>query len=53
MRYLHQWPLLTLLVAVAAGIVLLLWILLNFLHESRRARRGSEPLGSDRRDPRE
>jgi hypothetical protein len=50
MDLLHRWPILVLALATAACIVILLWILINFIRESRAAKGGSPPLGS-RRDP--
>ncbi|HTV83223.1 MAG TPA: hypothetical protein VME18_11275 [Acidobacteriaceae bacterium] len=48
MELLHRWPILILAFASAAGIVILLWILFNFLRESRSSKDTSPKLGTPR-----
>ncbi len=46
MDLLHRWPILILALATGACIVILLWILFNFLRESRAPKDNSGSLGS-------
>lgn len=48
MDLLHRWPILVLAVASAACIVILLWILFNFLREARTRKGATPTLGAPR-----
>lgn len=50
MDLVHRWPIFILAAASAACIMLLLWILFNFLRESHRTKDGSPGKGA--RSPR-
>jgi len=46
MDLLHRWPILVLAIATVACIVILLWILFNFLRESHTTKDTAARLGS-------
>jgi hypothetical protein len=48
MDLLHRWPILVLALASAASIVILLWILVNFLRESHPPKDETTKLGASR-----
>lgn len=48
MDILHSWPILVLALATGACILILLWILVNFLREAHPPKDTSEPLGGPR-----
>ncbi|MGA7885465.1 MAG: hypothetical protein WCA44_06970 [Acidobacteriaceae bacterium] len=48
MDLLHPWPILVLAIATGACIVILLWILFNFLREARKSKDNSASPGSTR-----